>query len=55
VTWRANMWVNINLFPSWLLHLVRPYGGTAERISIASISASRTTARRHLALRPSAL
>jgi len=28
-------WANINLVPSWLLHLVRPYGGTAERISIA--------------------
>jgi hypothetical protein len=49
------MWANINLFPSWLLHLVRPYGGTAERISIASISASGTTARRHLAPPPSAL
>eukprot|EP01036_Dinobryon_divergens_P048952 gene48952-65635_t len=36
-------WANINLVPSWLLHLFRPYGGTAERISIASISASRTT------------
>ena len=23
------------LFPSWLLHQVRPYRGTAERISIA--------------------
>jgi uncharacterized protein (TIGR02466 family) len=23
------------MFPSWLLHQVRPYRGTAERISIA--------------------
>jgi uncharacterized protein (TIGR02466 family) len=23
------------MFPSWLLHQVRPYTGTAERISIA--------------------
>ncbi|MEM7225312.1 MAG: TIGR02466 family protein [Pseudomonadota bacterium] len=29
---RAGMMV---LFPSWLQHAVRPYGGTAERISIA--------------------
>eukprot|EP01034_Spumella_vulgaris_P047160 gene47160-58858_t len=37
------MSANINHFPSWLRHLVRPYGGTAECISIASISASGTT------------